>query len=590
MYILGLSFDYHDAAAALIHDGKVLAAAEEERFSRKKHDASLPKLAAQFCLDEAGITSSELDRVVFYENPFLKLDRILHASLSGYPKSLSYFNTTIRSWIRKSKIDVRTRIAEELGVPRSHVTSLTHHDTHAAAAFFCSPFDEATIVTLDGVGEYDCTTISHGQGNGFRRLQSVAFPHSIGLFYSALTAFLGFEVNEGEYKVMGMGGFGKPAMLDEFLNLFELHENGTYAIRQDCFNFLCPETVPYTPELVRWLGPPRKPETRLCLDGAHTGDDEVLDAKQSQHYTDIAASVQKCTEEVILHVVSKAVAQTGISNVCLAGGVALNSLANGRIKRELGCRLYVHPAAGDSGGAIGAALLSYYKMHPQAERKPLKTVYLGRAHDEAEILKAFQESYTRRYRKFADEDELVRVTAKHIADGAVVGWHQGRFEWGPRALGCRSILANPMRPDMKAIVNEKIKFREPFRPFAPAVLEERAHEFFEIGEIDSQFDPEYFMISVCDVCEDKKHLVPATTHVDGTARVQMVSAQSNPLYYKLIAAFGELTGVPVILNTSFNLRGEPIVNSPLDAIRTFEWSDMDYLIVGGYIVEKELGS
>lgn len=588
MYILGLSFDYHDAAAALTKDGKVLAAAQEERFSRKKNDSSLPLSAIAFCLNQAGIHGRDLDQIVFYENTLLKLDRILRTSIKNLPGSKEYFSSAMRSWVYKAKLYTRARIARALDVPLSRVCAVLHHDSHAASAFFCSPFERATVVTLDGIGEYETGTISYAEKGAMHRLVSLNLPHSLGLFYSAFTAFLGFRVNEDEYKVMGMAGYGQPIFYEKMMQLFALYGNGAFTVDQTYFNFLCPVTVPYTQALVELFGPPRVPESPFRVDGTASNSKNVPGGNASRHYADVAATVQQCTEEVVLHVVSKAIEQTGVRNVCMAGGVALNSRANGRVKRELDCRLYVHPAAGDAGGAVGAALAYYHRRVPEAGHMPLLDPFLGQAYTENDCRLAVQRSFSKNYEVIADESALLDKVACVLRGGAVVGWLQGRFEWGPRALGARSILADPTNPKMQDIVNEKIKFREPFRPFAPAVLDDRATEFFDIGKVYSLADPEYFMLAIANVHPEKRHLVPAITHVDGTARVQLVNRQINRKFYDLIAKFSEYSRVPILLNTSFNLRGEPIVNTPQDAIRTFEWSDMDYLTFGDLLLKKEI--
>lgn len=588
MLTLGLSFDFHDAAAALVGDQGVIAAAQEERFSRRKNDPQLPRAAVEYCLAQAGASPSDLDDVVFYENSLLKFDRILRHSLVGLPATRNYLAATIRSWINKGKLHVGDRIADELGLPRNRIRFVRHHHSHAASAYFCSPFEAATVVTLDGVGEYESATLSVGQGNRLKRIAALKLPHSIGLFYSAITAFLGFEVNEGEYKVMGMAGFGEPKHYALMRGWFDLRPDGWFRVEQRLFNFTTPVDVPYTSALVEALGPPRQPESPFRLDPRSDAEDERQIVASSRHYADIAASAQKVTEEVILHVVQKAVARTGLRNVCLAGGVALNSLANGRIKNELGLPLYVQPAAGDAGGSLGAALYWRHCVRGQRQRNPLEHAYWGKSCGPPELQAALDKAYCHEQEALTNDEQLFAQVAKLLQQGAVVGWLNGRVEWGPRALGGRSILGNPMLPDMKQIMNEKIKFREPFRPFAPAVLEERAAEFFELGSVHGPTDPLYFMLAICRVRPEKQAILPAITHSDGTARVQLVSKKTNPRFYGLIEAFGRLTGVPVILNTSFNLRGEPIVNTPLDALKTFEWSDMDCLVLENHLIRKSL--
>ena len=585
MIILGLSFDFHDAAAALIVDGKVVAAAQEERFTRQKHDPRLPVSAARFCLTEAGISPADIDAVVYYEMPMVKFDRIVWSCQQVFTPGDQYFHETLLSWFQKDKFDVRRRIAEGLEVALDRVHYVRHHDSHLASAYYCSPFEEATIVTLDGVGEYDTATIAVGRGNHIEPLSRIALPHSLGLFYSALTAFLGFEVNEGEYKVMGMAAFGQPVHADKMLAMFQLHEDGTFTLEQDWFSFLNPREKPFTQKLVDWLGPAREPEDAFAVTEG-TATEEVLAV--SRHYANIAASVQRCAEEVILHVVSRAMARTGIRNLCLAGGVALNSLANGRIERELDCRLYVQPAAGDSGGALGAAAWYWHQVADQPRLQPLTIAYLGAAYDAEAVEAAVAASGFEDITRFESDEALVEEVSRRLAEGQVIGWLQGRAEWGPRALGNRSILADPRRAEMQQIVNEKIKFREPFRPFAPSVPEEDLFEYFDAPPFTHALAPEQFMLAVHQVRQDRKDKVAACVHADGTARVHAVRADRNPLFHSLLKALGRRTGVPVLMNTSFNLRGEPIVDSPADALKTFSFSGMDAVVLNRVLVTNEM--
>jgi carbamoyltransferase len=586
MKILGLSFDYHDAAAALIVNGAIVAAAEEERFSRKKHDARFPSRAIRFCLEKAGITAADLDKVVHYENPFLKFDRIVKSAVDDYPKSVDYLKSTVHSWLGLGKLDVRQRIVDQLGVPEDRVTLVDHHQSHAGAAYFASGFDAATIVTLDGVGEYETCTVSVARGSKVEKLYSCELPHSLGLFYSAFTAFLGFEVNEGEYKVMGMAGFGEPKVYDKIRKLVELLPNGLVRMDESYFSFTCPGAYPFTDKLVELLGTPREPES--AFDIGVKGQPAVNEIQKiSRHYADIAASVQRVTEDMIFHIVLSAVKHTGIQDVCMAGGVALNSLANGKLQKMLKGRLYIQPAAGDAGSALGAALSWYHGNAGTAQRRGLVNPYIGKSFTDDEFVATLRASRMTTWKRFDDEKALIEDVAEKLAGGAVIGWHQGGLEWGPRALGARSILANPTSADTQRIVNEKIKFREPFRPFAPAVLAERALEFFDMPEPYGMNCPEHFMLAVANVRPDKRTAIPAVTHVDGTARVQLVRRETNPRFYALIESFARRTGVPVVLNTSFNLRGEPIVCSPWDAMKTFSWSDMDYLLAGNVLVWKE---
>ena len=424
-----------------------------------------------------------------------------------------------------------------------------------------------------------------------RKLQSVNFPHSLGLFFykGVFTAYLGFEVNEGEYKVMGLAGYGRPIYLQNMLELFSLRANGTFRVDQKYFAFDCPGDLPFNLRLIEWLGPARRPEAEFRLNGPSLSGPEPAAPGTDQHYADVAASVQAATEVVIEHIVTSAIAQTGINRLCLAGGVALNSLANQRIRKKLGCAMFVQPAAGDAGGALGAAQCYVSSVRREFPSRPMVSAALGPSFDRSEILREVRTTYAEDFRCFDDRQDLYATIAQRLADEKVVGWFQGRAEWGPRALGHRSILATPTQQHMQRLVNEKIKFREPFRPFAPAVLDYRAEEFFDIGRVDDEYEPSNpynFMLAVCDVRPEARRLIPAVTHVDGTARVQIVRRETNERFFHLLEAFDRITGVPILLNTSFNLRGEPIVSTPRDAIDTFEWTDMDVLVLEDVVITK----
>ncbi|MDG1143013.1 MAG: carbamoyltransferase C-terminal domain-containing protein [Burkholderiales bacterium] len=583
-YILGVSFDYHDSAAALISDDAIIAAAQEERFSRIKNDSRLPINAIKFCCEQAGIQIDEIDHIVYYENAILKLDRIVQfAKKSSDHINSSSFKKTINAWLRNVKYSPTDKLSDALGMPRKKIHHVEHHQSHAASAFYCSPFEEATVVTLDGVGEYETLTISYGTSEGLKKLGSASLPNSIGLFYSAVTAFLGFRVNEDEYKVMGMAGFGEPEYFSDFMSWFEIKENGSVLLKQEFFNFLRPADLPYTQKMIDLFGKPRAQESEFNPLGTNNRGPGT-----DRYYANIAASAQKCTEEIILQICGNAIRQTKCENLCMAGGVALNSLVNGRLKREITNKLYIQPAAGDAGSALGAALFFRHETLKKSKKTTLENPYLGKAYSSTEIVRALNDTFTKDFRHFDSTSELCSYVAGLLNEGNVVGWIQEGFEWGPRALGARSILASPLLPEMQDIVNRKIKFREPFRPFAPAVLPEFANEYFEMEPITSNVDPEYFMLAVHPVREEKRKLIPAVTHVDGTARIQLVNKQTNPIFYQLIKTFGVLTGTPILVNTSFNLRGEPIVASPGDAIKTFEWSGMDYLVLGQYVIQKEI--
>lgn len=586
MNILGISFDYHDSAAALVIDGEIIAAAQEERFTRVKHDASLPQRAIEFCLSEAKLCSDQLDAVVFYEEPMVKLDRILQSTLTDDGVDVGFLNKTLHKWIQSDRLGFRERIVDSLHIDNDKIFVVTHHQAHSGSAFFCSPFDEATVITLDGVGEWETLTISVGRGHHIEKLYSVRFPDSVGLLYSAFTAFLGFEVNEGEYKVMGMAAFGKPIHADMIRGLVHLMEDGGFTLDHTYFNFKTPGEFPFSDKFVELFGAPRQPESTFEVDD---GDEKSTSQKVrevSLHYANIAASIQAVTEEIIMHVVSTAVKRTGIRKVAMAGGVALNSLANSKLQRQLDIELYIQPAAGDSGGALGAALWHTHAFAAKPfKRIPLSTAYLGKEWSTLNVEEVLCNSRVT-YHRFDDIVALVDAVSDLLLDDSVIGWVHGRFEWGPRSLGARSILASPLRSSMKRIVNEKIKFREPFRPFAPAVIESAAHEFFEMDSGSSVYAPENFMLAVATVRVNQAARIPAVTHADGTARVQLVRPEISPRFHALLSAFGKKTGVPVLMNTSFNLRGEPIISSPFDALRTFSWSGMDYLILENCLVSK----
>jgi carbamoyltransferase len=615
MKVLGLSFGFHDSAAALLIDGRIVAAGQEERFTRIKHDAGFPHRAIEFCLRQAGISITEVDRIVYYENALKKFDRIVWAStVREQQKSAGglrdralalwnaatkpdhvppYLKSVTHSWFKLNKFDAVGRISDELAVSRGKVAYVDHHDSHLAAAFYTSPFYQAAIVTMDGVGEYETAVIAVGRGSEIERKLAINLPHSIGLFYSAFTAFLGFEVNEGEYKVMGMAAFGQPKYYDEVRRLITLRDDGGFEIEQSCFEFLTPFELPYTKEFLRRFGEPRESEADFAVQRSDLPEDltdteaaRVLSS--SRHYADLAASVQLCTEELVLHLVAKASAIAGTRNVCLAGGVALNSLANGRLIREGGYNLFVHPAAGDAGNAIGAAASYYHRAAKQPRMQALASPYLGSPLDTAEVEAAVATSGFDAVRTYSSGEALVDHVAGLLADGAVIGWVQGQAEWGPRALGARSILADPTNPAMKRIVNERVKFRELFRPFAPAVTAEAASQYFDFKTNVTAGAPEYYMLAVHPVRTEMKGVVPAITHADGSARVQIVTAASNPTFHGLLRAFERRKGVPILMNTSFNLRGEPMVDSPRDAIRTFSVSGIDYLVLGQTVVSSHV--
>jgi carbamoyltransferase len=591
MYILGVSCYYHDAAAVLLQDGALIAAAEEERFSRIKHDYGFPRNAIRFCLEQGGVTGQDLDYVVFFEKPFRKLDRILMTTLQTYPQSWKVFRESMISWMI-DKLWVATTLQSELGVSKDKILFSEHHLSHAASAYLCSPFDEAAILTVDGVGEWVTATYGVGRGNDIRLQKQIEFPHSIGLLYSAFTAFLGFEVNEGEYKVMGMAPYGHPRYVDEVWKLVRQNSDGSFSLDMDYFCFHHSTDRTYNHKFVQLFGEPRP--SKMLFFTQKTGFPKYFGtppanyqelSRLNQHYADVAASIQKVTEELLLGMANHLYRETGSKRLCMAGGVALNSVANARILRETPFEeVYVQPAAGDGGGALGAALWAYNTLLGKPRNFAMKHAYWGRSYTEGQIADFLREQNIP-YRQFASEDQLLDHVVERLMSGEVVGWSQGRFEWGPRALGNRSILADARNPEMKDIVNAKIKFREPYRPFAPSVLAEHAEKYFELPDA-ARHCPARYMLYVVPVKESQQATLPAITHVDGTGRLQTVFRDESPRYYRLIERFGQATGVSVLLNTSFNLRGEPIVNTPANAFRTYSRSDMDALVLENFLIEK----
>lgn len=592
MDVLGISCYYHDAAAVLLRDGQLIAAAEEERFSRIKHDFGFPKNAIRYCLEAGGITRREVDYVVYFEKPFRKFDRIIQNVLQTYPQSWKVFRESMIAWML-DKLWVQSTIEDELNIPKERVLFSEHHLSHAASAYLCSPFEEAAILTIDGVGEWVTAAWGVGKGTDIRLYKQMEFPHSLGLLYSAFTAFLGFKVNEGEYKVMGMAPYGVPKYLDNVWKLVRPNADGSFSLNMEYFSFHRSTDRTYNRRFVDLFGKPRSPAipffTKQSGFPKYFGDPpsnyEQLCAS-NQYYADIAASIQQVTEELILGMAKHLYRESGLKRLCIAGGVALNSVANSRILRETPFEeLYIQPAAGDGGGALGAALWAYHSLLGKPRRFTMNNTYWGRQYNHDEI-KDFLESQGVPHQEIDNEDQLMDRAVGLLTQGRVIGWFQGRFEWGPRALGNRSILADARLPEMKDIVNAKIKFREPYRPFAPSILAEHTEEFFDLPEAQRHY-PARFMLYVVPVRGCKQSVVPATTHVDGTGRLQMVFRNENPRYYRLIDRFRKCTGVPLILNTSFNLRGEPIVNTPANAFNTFLTSEMDALVLENFVIEKK---
>jgi carbamoyltransferase len=591
LYILGISCYYHDAAAALIKDGALVAASEEERFTRKKHDYDFPKQAIKFCLDTAGIQGNDIDHVVFFEKPFRKLDRILATVLQTYPQSWKVFRESMISWII-DKLWVASTLEAELGIKKDKVIFSEHHLSHAASAYLCSPWDESAIMTVDGVGEWVTATYGVGKGNDIKLNKQIEFPHSIGLLYSAFTAFLGFEVNEGEYKVMGMAPYGEPRYVDKVWKVVQQNRDGSFALNMDYFSFHHSTDKTYNNNFVKLFGEPRPHELNFFTEA--TGFPTYFGDKPSnykelcklnQHYADIAASIQKVTEDLLVGMATAVHRETGMKRLCIAGGVGLNSVANTRILNETPFEeLYVQPAAGDGGGALGAALWAYNTLLGKPRNFRMDHAYWGQEYRNGNV-SSFVRDNNIKHTTYENEDKLLDQVVERLQSGKVVGWFQGRFEWGPRALGNRSIIADPTNPNMKDIVNTKIKFREPYRPFAPSVCAEAAETYFELPDAMKHY-PARYMLYVVPVKEDKKEKLPAITHVDGTGRLQTVFEAQSSRYYNLIKRFGQATGTPIILNTSFNLRGEPIVTTPANAFSTFSRSEMDSLVLENTIIDK----
>jgi len=558
MTVLGLSCFYHDSCAVLIRDGKVVAAAQEERFNRDKYSAVFPIQAINYCLQEADITIYDVDEVAFYEKMFLKFERTLISHVLGYPFTLGNFLETMPLWL-KDRLAVPYIIEDELSFKKQPLY-VKHHLSHAASTFFVSPFEEAAILTVDGVGEYATTTYGHGSGNDIRIHKEIRYPHSLGLLYAIFTAFLGFRVFSGEGKVMALAEFGEPEYLDAFKKIITVRDDGSFALNTDYFSFNRGETM-YNKKFLKLFGPARAENSEL-----------------TQRHMNIAASLQRVLEEVLLKMARHVHRETKLKNLCLAGGVALNVTANSRIKNETPFeKIFIQPAAGDAGAALGAAAYVYHSHLKQPREYVMSSCALGPSFSERTI-EILLRNRRCKYRKL-EREELVKEVARRIADGQIVGWFQGRMEFGPRALGNRSILANPALPDMKDKLNLAVKRREPFRPFAASVLREKVHDYF----IDLDDSP--FMLLVGKIRPEKLGSIPAVTHVNGTSRVQTVTREHNGIYYDLISEFYALTGVPLVLNTSFN-EEEPIVCSPEDAYSCFTRTPMDCLVMESFIVEK----
>ena len=566
MYNLGISCYYHDSAAALLKNGHVIAAVEEERFSRKKFDDDFPKQAIEWCLNEAKISPSEIHSVAFYDKPILKFERLLDNYITFAPRGLYSFLDTIPKWLHK-RLWIKNDIKKLLKGFDGEIVFPEHHLSHAAHTFFTSEFDESAILTVDGVGEWSTTSFGHAKNNSINLTNDMRWPHSLGLFYSAFTYFLGFKVNEGEYKLMGLASYGKPKYYDEILDkLIEVKDDGSIHLDMKYFAFTY-DKVMTNNKFSKLFGiEPRKKDEKV----------------ESIHY-DIGASAQKVLEDILIKMVNHVFDKFKIKNLCLGGGVALNGVANYRILKEGPFdNVHIPPSPGDAGSAVGCAQYLYHMYHNKSRsiEKDIskiirENVYVGPSYTNHDIQK-FLDSKNIQYEKL--EQQLLSHTAQLIADGNIVGWYQGKMEWGPRALGCRSILADPRKAEMKDILNEKIKHREAFRPFEPSILEEYVETYFDLDRISP------YMLFVAPV--KKPNIIPAVTHVDGTGRLQTVNKNANSLYYDLINEFYKITGIPVIINTSMNVMGEPIVNTPEQAYNMITKTDMDYLVMGNFVISR----
>lgn len=596
MRVLGLSAFYHDSAAALVEDGRIVAAAQEERFTRKKFDSNFPKLSIEYCLAQAGCKLSDVDIITFYDKPFLKFERLLETYLAFSPRGIQSFVMAIPVWLRE-KLFLKSLLTDHLKEMEKGIDWETrlqfseHHLSHAASAFFPSPFERAAVLTMDGVGEWATTSTAIGDGASLNITKEIHFPHSLGLLYSAFTYYTGFKVNSGEYKLMGLAPYGVPRYANLIKeHLIDIKEDGSFRLNLDYFNYCTGLTMTNSRFDELFGGPPRRPEAQL-----------------DQRHMDLAASIQEVTEEVVLKLARGIARETGEKNLCLAGGVALNCVANGKLLRD-GCfeNIWVQPAAGDAGGALGAALASYHieAKQPRLALAPaaldgMAGSYLGPDYDQDEIERRLTEAGAKFTR--LSQNDMLATTAKALEDGKAVGWFQGRMEYGPRSLGARSILGDPRNPTMQKNLNLKVKYRESFRPFAPAVLKEHASEWFDI-DADSPY-----MLLVANVAEARRRTmtseeealfgidklnvarssIPAVTHVDYSARVQTVHEQTNPLFHALLSRFYQRTGCPVVVNTSFNIRSEPIVCSPEDAFRCFMGTDIELLVCGNAVLHKQ---
>ena len=562
MRILGISCYYHDAAACLIKDGIVVAAAEEERFSRLKHDIRFPINAINYCLKEGNVSIEQINYIAFYEKPLLKFERLLSQHLEMFPKSFWAFYKALPSWLNE-KLRVPSIIKKNLKY-KGDILFIEHHLAHAASAFLVGPYEEAAILTIDGVGEWATASYGYGKGNEITLLKELRFPNSVGLLYSTVTAHLGMTVNNSEFKVMGLSAYGKPTYYDKFKKVVNVKEDGSIEFDMDYFDYHYKLTMP-SKKFEEEFGPIRKVNEEI-----------------NQRHKDIAASLQKITEEIIFKMLNHLYNETKMKNLCMAGGVALNSVANGKITKNTNFKnVWIQPAASDAGTSLGAAFYVYNSIFGNKRKYIMKSAYLGPSFS-TEYIKNFLDKQKIFYKRFKNDIALVKLTANLIYNNNVVGWFQGKMEWGPRALGSRSILSNATNPNMKDILNLKVKHREVFRPYAPVISKENVHEYFEIDK-----DKEPFMLFVYPFKENKKKLVPSVVHVDGTGRLQTTSKEENPLYYGVIKEFEKLSGIPILVNTSFNIRGEPIVCTPEDAYKCMMGTGIDYLVIDKFLIKRE---
>ena len=562
MIVLGISCFYHDSAAAILKDGVLIAAAEEERFTRKKHDQGFPLQAILFCLNEANVKISEVDYIAFYEKPLVKFERLLSQHLEKFPYSFPSFIKAMPQWMNE-KLRIRSIIKKKLKY-KGKIVFLDHHLSHAASTFLVSPFEEAAILTVDGVGEWSTTTYGYGKGNKITLEKEIQFPHSLGLLYSTVTAFLGFSVNNSEYKVMGLAPYGKPVHYDKLKKVIDVKEDGSYALDMTYFVYHYKLIMP-SEKFIQEFGPIRTPESKL-----------------EQYHKDLAASLQKLTEEIMFTMINHLHKVYKTDNLCLAGGVALNSVANGKIRKNTAFKnIFVQPAAGDAGSCIGAAFYVYNALLDNPRKFVFDSCYLGPSYNK-EYVKKYLDENKIVYKEFKNDKELIETTAKLIYDSNVIGWYQGRMEWGPRALGARSILSNATNLQMKEVLNAKVKHRELFRPFAPVITQEDVHKYFEMDT-----DEEPYMLFVYPFKKEVQHLVPSVVHVDGSGRLQTITKTQNARYYGVIKAFEKHSKIPILVNTSFNIRGEPIVCTPHDAYRCMMGTGIDYLIMEDFIITRK---